>query len=296
VYGALVLLGSGSEAAAWARHSRLLSVLAEYAGVKIRSARLVAEMRETAGLGREMEAARAIQQSLLPRDVIRVPPLDLAASCVPAAFVGGDFYSFIPLGSAPLGPGELAIVAADIAGHGLSAALMMASLRSILRSELKFSRSPAEVLRTANELVVEDVRESGVYATLFLGIYDAETRTLRYSAGGHPAPLWWRAADGCFERLGVGGVPLGMFGAEEYDEATVTLDEADLLIIFTDGVTETRSPSGEQFGEERLAAVVRQHAGELAGRIHDRVRVAVEAHRGRSTQEDDMTIIVLRAR
>ena len=290
-YGAVVLVGEQAATEHWPSHLRLLSALTEYAATKIRSSRLFERTRETAALVREMEAARAIQQSLLPQSDPRVPGLDVAASCVPAAFVGGDFYSFVPLPD-----GRLGIAEVDIAGHGLAAAMMVASIRSTLRSELKFSQSAGQVLTMANEILIEDTRSSGMYATMFFGIFDPGSRRLLYSLAGHPAPFLWRAGSRRMERLSAGGLPVGLFDGESYPEAAVALEPGDVVVIYTDGITEAKAASGERFGEARLAAVVERHLGESARAIHDRLLAALSAHRRGELQADDLTLVVLKAR
>jgi serine phosphatase RsbU (regulator of sigma subunit) len=202
--------------------------------------------------------------------------------------VGGDYYDFLEMGE-----GRIGIALADIAGKGFPAALIMANLHATLRS-----RTAAELLdlprqlESVNQLLFR-FTETSRYATLFLGIYDDRERRLVYANCGHPPALLLRADDRV-ERLGCTAPALGLF--EEWSCATgeVRLDQGDVAVIYSDGITEAWSDAGEEFGEQRLVELLRGQRRAGAPRLLDAVLRAVGEFSGRE-QEDDQTLVVARA-
>lgn len=250
------------------------------------AARIDAERRAA----RELEIAREVQAKLLPQDRPALASLDYAGVCHQARIVGGDYFDFVSLA-----PDQFGFVLADISGKGISAALLMASLQANLRAQ--YARAPhdlAAVLGSVNK-VFYDSTASNHYATLFFGVYDEPIRRLRYANCGHLPPVLLRAC-GAVERLAVTAPVVGLFEAPwTCTTGEARLGPGDTLVVFTDGVSDATSETGEEFGEERLVDLVRRHAATPAPALLDAIVAAVRDH---STDEqfDDLTLIVARVR
>jgi len=198
----------------------------------------------------EMEIAQHVQQKLFPQKTRPSRTIQYGGVCSPAREIGGDYYDFLDLA-----PGHLGFVLADVSGKGIAAALLMANLQASFRSQsvLSFDR-PDVLLESVNRLFFQST-PTEQYATLFFADYDETSRRLRYWNCGHLAPLLLRA-DGRVERLESTGTVLGMFREWHCQEATVDLGPGDTLVMYSDGVTEAGGESGEEFGEDRLLAVI----------------------------------------
>jgi sigma-B regulation protein RsbU (phosphoserine phosphatase) len=240
---------------------------------------------------KEMEIAKEIQDTFLPECIPVIPGIELAATTIPAMEIGGDLYDFIPLGQDRWG---LAI--ADVSGKGVSAALFMALSRTLIRVSGIYEVNPSVALQRANRLIYEDGRSS-MFITVFYSVLDPVNKTFTYANAGHNPPLLVRRDssevqfldDGRCIALGVvpevGGVP-----------GKRVLESGDLLILYTDGVTEAFNPQNEEFGDERLASYVKKHRDDpiqkiLAG-IIDEIRTFSDS----APQSDDITLIVVRVR
>jgi serine phosphatase RsbU (regulator of sigma subunit) len=252
-----------------------------------------AEQRE---MEREVEIAQAVQLRLFPQTAPSAPGLDCHGVCRPVRGVAGDYYDFLPLG-----PGKLGIAVGDVAGKGISAALLMASLQASLRSYISVSRDGmADVTREMNRQLFA-LTEPTRFATLFWGIYDEWARTFRYVNAGHDPPFLLRRAFGNgsekpveVQRLTAGGLPLGAFADSEYREAAIALEAGDLIAIYTDGITETVDAAEQEFGVARLEELLRMNANHPAAQICRRVLETVDGFRSGSPQHDDMTLLIVR--
>ncbi len=268
-----------------------LTALAGYLGVAVNTARLVTEAREAERLRNEIEFARQIQQSLLPDRIPDFARLDVAARCQPSARVGGDLFGFLKLDAH-----RWAFLIADVAGHGLGAAFIMASLRSILRSEAKPGVSAANILKNSNTLLNEDTRGNDVFATVFVALYSDQDNSLNCSNAGHPPALLWRASSKEFTELGEGGVVLGLFSDELYEEEHAQLQTGDILVLYTDGIVETKSESGEMFGDQRLREIIGANSNASAEELVKGTLDSVERFRSGANQRDDITIVIFKSR
>jgi serine phosphatase RsbU (regulator of sigma subunit) len=268
-----------------------LTALAGYLGVAVNTARLVAEAREAEGLRHEIEFAQQIQQSLLPDRVPDFAKLDVATRCLPSAQVGGDLFGFLKLDSH-----QWAFLVADVAGHGLGAAFIMASLRSILRSEAKPGVSAANILKNSNNLLNDDTRGNDVFATVFLALYSEQDNSLTYSNAGHPPALLWRAATQEFSELGEGGVVLGLFSDETYEEKHTHLQAGDILVVYTDGIVEAKNDEGVLYGDNRLREIIRVNSTLTSEELMRSILESVEQFRNGARQRDDMTILIFESR
>jgi len=236
----------------------------------------------------EWEIARHVQQKLLPQKLRTLRTLDYAAACLPAREVGGDYYDFFDLDEH-----RIAGVLGDVSGKGIAAAMLMANLQALFRTQLDSgAHEPAILLETVNRLFYASTPPEQ-YVTLFYFEYDDRDRSLRYINCGHLPPVLLRSS-GEMTRLEATGTVLGLFPRCALESRCLTLGENDLLIAFTDGITDFLDDSGEEFGEERflpLAKAVRHLHSQAATRhLTDRLRTLS----GGRDQFDDQTLIVLR--
>ncbi len=254
---------------------------------------LLMQQREKDRLLNELSIAQEVQRTLFPQSPTSMAGLELHAVCVPALSVGGDYYDFI------FGPqNAVCLTLGDISGKGISAALLMASLHSSIRA-VSFDTnttgqanvSPAAMMETINRSLYRST-QSARYATLFAACYAAETRALTYSNGGHPPPIILTAAN-TVERLEVGGPVVGLLTGMAYSEATIQLRSGDLLIAFTDGVTEPEQGT-QEFGEQRLIDLIQPIRTSPLPVIMATVLKAVKQWIGDHEQPDDITLLLAR--
>lgn len=283
-----------SEAPYTAVDLRLLSAVASQTGLALENARLTESIRrETAErerINRELEIAREVQQRLFPQNLPAVDGLDFAGYCRPQQDVGGDYYDFIPLHDGCLG-----IAIGDVAGKGIAASLMMATLQASLRSQtLRPGESPAEMLELMNRLLYEG-SASNRYATFFYGQYNAPSRTFVYVNAGHDAPIVCRKDGGHrILRLERGGTVLGLFPDVTYEEGCVQLYKGDVVLGFTDGISEAMNAKDEEWDEERLIKAVCECHERNASEVISHILRRVDAFTEGAKQHDDMTLVVMR--
>lgn len=237
--------------------------------------------------GQELEQAREIQQSLLPKQIPQVAGFEIAGAWEPAQAVGGDYFDVIRLGDT-----RLAICIADVVGKGVSAALLMANVQASVRAFAADSSSPATLCSRVNSVLRSSI-STGKFVTLFYGVLDAATRTFHYTNAGHLPPILIRA-NGAAEALPDGGAVLGVFPSWTYEVSSVQFAPGDRLLLFTDGITEAGLPGGEEFGEEHLVDCAQQYAIESASELKSSLLAEVKRFCA-SQLRDDATLIVVRA-
>ncbi len=276
----------------WAKATPLYDSYGNIAG-SIESIRDITYMRRTEETleksKSELRIASDIQRSFLPEHIPPVAGFDLAATSIPAMEVGGDFYDFIPGRD-----GKLGMVIADVSGKSIPAALFMALSRTIVRANATHHQSGTEILQDANDMIAADSR-SGMFVTLFYGVLDEDMRDLVYANAGHPPPILFRGSTGSFAELEVTGIALGVMGGMMYEERRVSMMPGDVLVLFTDGVTEAINHEMEQYGTERLSSVVRRAHRLPAQRIMECILEDISAFSGKQAQFDDITMIVVKA-
>lgn len=244
------------------------------------------EVADRLTLKNDLEIAREIQQAMMPRETHRGPGVEAYGMTRPANTVGGDFYDILPLPD-----GRLAITLGDVAGKGSPAALLMALLLAILRTLVDEGLQPAELLDRLNIQISRHAPPSR-FVTLFYGIFDPITGELTYANAGHTPPLVVRG-NGRADRLTEGGMALGFFELTTYGAFTTRLNPDDLLVLYSDGVTEAEDPQGRPFEESGLEGVVARSGrdlGELGTAVFDAVTLHAQADRF----ADDLTILLLR--
>ena len=272
-------------------HERLLSALSAFIAIALENSRLYQEARQNEQrLLAELDTALEIQRQLLPRGAREVPGLDIAASYVPARELGGDFYDFLPYGN-----GRLALVLGDVSGKGTPAALFGSLAIGILREHVvEHPCPPAEMLQMLNGRLYAARLDARFVAMLF-ALYDASTRQLTIASAGAPHPLLVR--NGKVEELIIEGVPLGLLPEIEYDIMKVDLQPGDLLVFASDGIVESENPQHEEFGGERLAAILANISlTESVEDISGAILLATDKFSGSAPPHDDRTLLVLRVR
>jgi serine phosphatase RsbU (regulator of sigma subunit) len=237
-------------------------------------------------LQRELDLCRRIQMDMLPHARLRLGPTEVKGVSIPAREVGGDFFNYFELPG-----GQLAVLVGDVSGKGISAALLMANIQATLRARLPLEPDLAR-LTVAIDHEIEQSTPAGVYATLFLGILDPDRKTLRYVNAGHH-PQFIVRSDGILP-LSTGGMPVGLFAGHGYTEREVQLVEDDVLFFYTDGLVEVENESGEMFGAERLAALLRAHWSRGVDALLERAEAEVRTFRGAAEPFDDVTLMALR--
>jgi phosphoserine phosphatase RsbU/P len=269
----------------------LLETVAAQTGLALENAQLseaiAHEVAQRELLNREIEIAREVQQRLFPQNLPEIAALEYAGYCRPARGVGGDYYDFLALAS-----GRLGLAIGDVSGKGVPAALLMASLQASVRGQSQGGPSQiAELMTNVNRLVC-DASAANRYATFFYAQFDPATRRLTYSNGGHNNPVVLRGAE--VLRLEIGGPPVGLFPMSRYEQAETALEPGDVLIFFTDGVSEAENAAQDEFGEEALIESVRSCREAAPMRMIEEVMEAADRFAGGAPQHDDMTLVIAR--
>jgi phosphoserine phosphatase RsbU/P len=291
--GLLVLGPRLSEEPYSGEDKHLLESVASQAGITLENIDLAEKMAERMEAERraamEMDIARRVQARLFPQNLPPLKTLEYVGGCVQARQVGGDYYDFLDMG-----PGVVGIVLADISGKGMSGALLMANLQANLRSQYAVGLDDLpRLLQSVNRLFYENTTDES-YATMFFAVYEDSSRKLRYANCGHVAPLIVRA-DGSIQRLTSTTTVLGLFLQWASPIEEETLQAGDVFVICTDGVTEAPNPQGEEYGDARLAEVLRQNSRLPVDELLAVIQASVQEFSG-STQADDITLIVARCR
>jgi phosphoserine phosphatase RsbU/P len=252
-------------------------------------------LREMERKNTELAIAAEIQQSFLPDTITQIEGYDIAARCVMAKEVGGDFFDVIPLEVVPLGTGKLGIMIADVSGKGIPAALFMALSRIVVRvNAVWYGSRPSSAIRDANTIIAHDTK-SGMFVTLFYGYLDASTRTLTYVNAGHNPPIHYRAEDGTLTELSATGIAVGALPDSPYTQESVQLVPGDILVLYTDGITEAENAGLEMFGTGRLEKTIIASHGLSAQEICQEILDAVRSFIGDHPQSDDITLMVIRS-
>lgn len=266
----------------------LLTGIASQTAMAIENYRLYQEMAERQRLEQELEVARSIQKSFLPRACPLLPGWEVAALWRSARRVGGDFYDIILFDERHVG-----FVVADVSDKGVPAALYMALSKTIIRASALEARSPAQALRRANDLLVAD-SSSGMFVTVFYGVLDVRDGVFTYANAGHNPPLLARAGGGAPERLAADGMILGVVEDIDLEEKQVRMNTGDVLLMYTDGLTDAINEHEEEFGADRLARCLADAQDRPAESLIQHIDREVAAHVGGQPQFDDYTLVAVK--
>jgi len=266
---------------------RLLTLLANLAAVKIENARLYEESLKVIQLEREIALAVQIQKNFLPREEPAFAPYEISGSARACRHVGGDYYDYIAIDKDRLG-----LVIADVSGVGVSASLLMASLRGALHEKFPGTIDLGELAAKLNDFVYAS-SDSHLFISFFLAILDRRMDEVSYVNAGHNPPLV-QGRRGAAQFLAGTGLCLGMFPAQTYAEGKLTLKPGDVLCLYTDGIIESRKGERDEYGEERLAAQIQELGGLPAREIMDKIFDDVFAFSGCAEAGDDMTLVVVK--
>jgi sigma-B regulation protein RsbU (phosphoserine phosphatase) len=272
-----------------ADHVQALSTLAAQLAISIANARLYEQVaRDEARMERELQAARRIQAALLPAVPVEDFGLDIATRYIAARELGGDLYDFLRYG-----PQQLAVALGDVSGKGTAAALYGAVTSGILRSLAPLKLQPADMLQRVNQFVCEQMVEDR-FVTMCLATWQRGRMRIRIANAGQSQPLLWR--EGKVERIPVVGYPIGIFEHVDYEEWSAVLVPGDVLVLYSDGLTEAGNAASELFGTDRLMQVLAWAAKSDAGTIADRLLAEVNRYAGGVPAGDDRTLLVLKVK
>jgi sigma-B regulation protein RsbU (phosphoserine phosphatase) len=254
--------------------------------ISLENTRLFQEAIEKQKMEDELLIAKEIQKGLLPAELPEIPRFDIAATNISSKQVGGDYYDVIPIGNS-----KYVVAIGDVSGKGTPASLLMASLQAMIRALVPFGLSLSELTKRVNDLICDNT-SADRFITFFWGILNAETRTMKYVSAGHNPPFLLHA-DGISERLDKGGIILGVTKTTvPYIEGETHFNSEDVLVLFTDGVSEAMNIHGEELGENKLEEIIRNNRKDSAATILSRIVDAVNLHSKNTPQTDDITLLV----
>jgi phosphoserine phosphatase RsbU/P len=251
---------------------------------------LLLEVADRLSLKGELEVAREIQLAMLPTGTYTAGDAEICGITRPANTVGGDFYDVLPITGDP--EGRVIVTIGDVAGKGSPAALLMALLLAVLRTLADEGLEPRALVARLNRQICRH-SPSSRFITLFYGVYTPSTGALTYVNAGQNPPLL-RRADGTIERLGGTGIALGMFESSTYEAVDTSVGHGDLLVLYSDGITEAENPAGQPFEESGLERLVAARGGDAPAILAPAILQAVEAHARASRFTDDLTVLILK--
>lgn len=270
--------------------AELLGLIAVYSASEIQSERLRQEAESARLLRRELDLAREVQKNLLPQNLRPVTGLEYGSFFRPATSVGGDYFDFLEL---PLG--LFSITIGDVSGKGLPAAVLMASIQTLLRSQLLRQALPVSTLVTELSDAVYRCSSVDRYSTLFCGVLDAERRKLTYVNAGHPPPMILAGAGGGqIRRAEPTGMPIGMLPSTQYSQDTIDLNPGTLILSISDGIAEVFDASGAMWEEAEIEAIILRHQNASVAELLQAIVERAEQYSAGADQHDDMTIAAVR--
>ena len=283
-------------------HRKHIQLVADLTGVAIENDVIFQVIRNHEKVDRQISIGAEIQSQLLPDQCPIIEGVELAACCRPAFQVGGDYYDFMPtrpdLSDTAKSNGRWAFVIGDVMGKGVPAGLLMTMLRGMLRAEVLSGLPPDCILHDLNQLALEDLSQSHRFITLFYSDFDARSRKLRFANAAHNPPLLWSAKSKSINRLDAPGLLIGLQGEAEYGCGEIILQPGDVLLYYTDGVTEAPGITGERFEENRLITFLDKFAREGLGaqQILEKLFERLDGFVGIGDHhlEDDASMVVLK--
>ena len=288
-------VSQAAERVAGGNYGKLLTVKTQdEVGELIRSFNsMVQQLKERMEMKQAMNLAMEVQQNLLPKKMPLIKGLDIAALSIYCDETGGDLYDFLEVGDR--NSDRIAIAIGDVSGHGIPAALLMATVRAFLKSRATQPGGPSQIVSDVNRLITHDTGETGQFVTLFYASIDVGKKELRWVRAGHEPAILYDPGTDSFAELGGQGMALGVNGGYSYDEGgIIDLSDGQILLIGTDGLWEAHNKSYEMFGKNRLEAIIRQYAQTPADTILKSIILAVQEFRASAKQEDDITLAVIK--
>lgn len=266
-------------------HLKVLTTLASVAAIRVENARLAEEQLERHRLERELQVASEIQQRFQPASAPQVVGYELQGISFPCYEIGGDYYDFIQRAN-----GNLVVALGDVSGKGTAAALLMSSLHAAVHAQVESHESPVKTISSINRYLVESI-PANRFVTLFYAELDPKNGSLAFLNAGHNPPLIVHSG-GTMEQLAAGGLPLGIMADADFREGRTKLHPGDVLVIYSDGVSEAVDPAGEEFGPTRLYEVVARNLDASAAGIRDRIESALTKFCQGMPAADDITLVI----
>jgi GAF domain-containing protein len=290
IYGILNLTNANAPEGFTPEDLKIVQSLATMASISIDKFNGLKAMVEREKHNQEIEDAHKVQALLLPRSMPESPYFEFSARYTLANRVGGDYYDFIPMEG-----DRTALVIADVSGHDIASALVMAMGRNLVRTMLERYERPSEVLARTSSILRKDTHAAR-YITMFLAIMDPRNMTMLFSNAGHNYPLYLSRGSDSFQNLEAGGFPLGLVDDFEYMEETLELRTGDLLTLYTDGLIEAQAPDGEMYAVERLQRSILANRHEPCEHIANQIYSQVTSFAGSTQLEDDLTFVNMRVK
>ncbi len=289
ILGVMTMTGRPTGKMFTAGDAKLMTSIATQVSIAIHNSQLVHALREAERVQQQVKIAADIQQSLLPKQSPQVPGVELFGQCVSAANMGGDYYDFFVDEA-----GRLTLLIADVSGHSIGTALMMATARSALRLEIALGKPLPTVMADTNQTMFADLSQAEMFISAFCARYDPRTRTLTFVNAGHNPPLLRRGQNGEVLELDTDGLIFGVLDETDYEEQSVVLDPGDILTLYTDGAIEARNGNGTQYGEDRLRRLLSRYSSLRPSEITRCIYESIYQYTGPSPQQDDITLLLLK--
>jgi serine phosphatase RsbU (regulator of sigma subunit)/anti-sigma regulatory factor (Ser/Thr protein kinase)/putative methionine-R-sulfoxide reductase with GAF domain len=240
------------------------------------------------GLEQEIDLARQVQASLLAQEIPQLDGYVFAATAIPARYVGGDFYDFVPKNNICY------VILADISGKGIPAAMLTSTARTLVRAAMKYESEPALILSDMQDAIYPDLSRAEMFGTFFAASLDPQTATLSYANAGHTQAIWWQHNKQAIERLEATGLPIGIIPDNEIFQKQILLSSGDTLVFYSDGITETFNSKEEMFGLERLMELITANGDDSAHTLAQRILTEVDSFANGAPLVDDLTLVVLK--
>lgn len=293
ILGVMALVNKTSPGPFQENELTVFTSLADQAALALYNAKYQSLQQEKTRMDRDLEIARDIQTLLLPMSPSAVKGFDIAAVNLPASHVGGDYYDFYPIDANRIGIGI-----ADVSGKGVPGALMMVMCRSVARSKAAAYRTASAVLKEVNRLITPDMKQ-GMFITMEYAVVDSAKRALTVARAGHEPPLWLHSDTKQIEAITTQGMAVGFDSGRNFDllidEKTIQLQAGDVVVLYTDGITEAMNEQGIQFGREPFEEALRVASSGSSQEIVHNIGERIKRHMGSHPQHDDMTLVVLKA-
>jgi len=254
---------------------------------------MMLQLEERMRIKQALDLAMEVQQNLLPLKEPQIPGLDIAAKSIYCDQTGGDFYDFLQMHRQQAD--RVGIAVGDVSGHGVPAALLMATIRAFIKSKITAHSSIAESITSVNRLLTQDTRDTGQFVTLFYAEISPAEKVLRWVRAGHDPALFYDPGLEKFQELRGEGMALGIDPHGNYRENVVRgLSSGQILVIGTDGIWEARNPGGEMFGRKKMKDLIRENAAYSSDGISATIIDSIKTFQGTARQEDDITLLVIK--